>query len=112
MAFDQDLAERVRSALGGVPDLETRRMFGGITFMIGGHMACGVVGQELMLRLGPEAAEQALRQPHVRPMDFTGRPSRGAIFVGASGLRNASDLERWISAAMAFVATLPPRRSH
>ena len=112
MAFDQDLVERVRSALGGVPDLETRRMFGGITFMIGGHMACGVVGQELMLRLGPEAAEQALREPHVRPMDFTGRPSRGAIFVGASGLRNASDLERWISAAMAFVATLPPRRSH
>jgi TfoX N-terminal domain len=112
VAFDQDLAERVRTALAGVPDLETRRMFGGITFMIGGHMACGVVGQELMLRLGPEAAERALREPHVRPMDFTGRPSRGAIFVGAGGLSNARDLERWLSAAMAFVATLPPRRSH
>jgi len=110
--FDQDLAERVRTALVGVPGVETRRMFGGITFMIGGQMACGVVGQELMLRLGSEAAEQALREPHVRPMDFTRRPSRGAIFVGADGLRDARDLERWVSAAMAFVATLPPRGSH
>ena len=80
--------------------------------MVGGHMACGVVGQELMLRLGPKAAEQALREPHVRPMDFTGRPSRGAVFVGADGLRQSRDLKRWIDAAMAYVATLPPRRPH
>lgn len=85
-------------------------MFGGIAFMVRGHMACGVVGQELMLRLGPEAAEEALREPHVRPMDFTGRPSRGAVFVSADGLRDPRDLERWIDAATAFVATLPARR--
>jgi TfoX/Sxy family transcriptional regulator of competence genes len=111
VAFDQDLAERVRIALAGVSDLETRRMLGGIAFLIRGHMACGVVGQELMLRLGPEAAERALREPHVRPMDFTGRPSRGAVFVGSDGLRDPRDLERWIGAATAFVTTLPARRS-
>jgi len=110
VAFDQELAERVHAALAAVPDLETRRMFGGITFMVGGHMACGVVGQELMLRLGREAAEQALREPHVRAMDFTGRPSRGAVFVSADGLRHSRDLKRWIDAAMAYVATLPRRR--
>jgi TfoX/Sxy family transcriptional regulator of competence genes len=75
--YDQDLAHRVRIALAGAPDVDTRLMFGGIAFMVGGHMACGVIGQDLMLRLGPEATQRALREPNVRPMDFTGRPSGG-----------------------------------
>jgi TfoX/Sxy family transcriptional regulator of competence genes len=111
MAFNQELAERARAALAAVPDLETRNMFGGIAFMVGGHMACGVVGDDLMVRLGPEAAERALRQPHVRVMDFTGRPSRGMVFVGAEGLRSSRDLDVWVNQAVAFVATLPARRS-
>lgn len=110
MAYDQDLAERIRIALASAPDVDTRRMFGGITFMVGGHMACGVVGQDLMVRLGPEGTRQALREPHVRPMDFTGRPSAGMVYVSAEGVRDPSDLNRWIDAATAFVATLPPRR--
>jgi len=111
VAYDQDLAQRVRIALATAPDVDTRLMFGGIAFMVGGHMACGVIRQDLMVRLGPEATRQALREPHVRPMDFTGRPSAGMVYVGADGVRDPSDLKRWIDAATAFVATLPSRRS-
>jgi TfoX/Sxy family transcriptional regulator of competence genes len=111
VAYDQDLAHRVRIALTGAPDVDTRLMFGGIAFMVGGHMACGVIGQDLMLRLGPEATQRALREPNVRPMDFTGRPSGGMVYIGADGIRDPSDLKRWIGAATAFVATLPSRRS-
>jgi TfoX/Sxy family transcriptional regulator of competence genes len=111
VAFDQVLAERVRAVLARGRAVDARRMFGGIAFMVGGHMVCGVVGQDLMLRLGSDAAAQALREPHVRPMDFTGRPTRGAVFVSAEGLREDRDLERWIGAAAAFVAMLPPRRA-
>src|SRR2546421_12319460 len=67
--------------------------------------------QDLMLRLGSEATQRALREPHVRPMDFTGRPSGGMVYIGAAGVRDPSDLKRWIGAAAAFVATLPPRPS-
>lgn len=110
MAYDEDLAARVGVALADAPDVDTRRMFGGIVFMVRGHMACGVVGPDLVLRLGPEAAERALREPHVRPFDFTGRPSRGAVYVGPDGLRGRRALERWVAAATEFVATLPARR--
>ncbi|HEY4025467.1 MAG TPA: TfoX/Sxy family protein [Candidatus Dormibacteraeota bacterium] len=111
MTYDRDLAQRIRIALASVPDVDTRLMFGGIAFMVGGHMACGVIGQDLMLRLGSEATQRALQEPHVRVMDFTGRPSRGMVYVGAEGTGDPSNLQRWIDAATAFVATLPPRRS-
>jgi TfoX/Sxy family transcriptional regulator of competence genes len=110
VAFDETLAERIRLALADVPDLHERLMFGGIAFMVSGHMACGVVGDELMLRLGPQRAGRALDQPHVRPMDFTGRPMRSMVFVGPEALRDDGDLARWLRAATAFVATLPPKR--
>ena len=75
MAFDEVLAERVRVALADAPDLHERKMFGGIAFMVSGHMACGVAGDDLMLRLGPEGVADALRHPDARPMDFTGARS-------------------------------------
>ena len=111
MTYDQDLAQRVQIALESAPDVDTRLMFGGIAFMVGGHMACGVIGKDLMLRLGSEATQRALREPHVRPMDFTGRRSGGMVYIGAAGVRDPSDLKRWIGAAASFVATLPPRPS-
>ncbi len=109
MAFDEQLAERVRVALTHRQDLDERRMFGGIAFMLGGHMACGIVGSDLMLRLGPEAADAALAKPHVRPMDFTGRPMRGMVYVAADGVRTAPQLRRWVGAAAAYVDALPPK---
>ena len=106
MAFDEALAERVRAALERPVD--ERRMFGGIAFMVDGHMACGVIGDDLVLRLGPEGAARALEDPHVRPMDFTGRPSRTSVYVDPEGVREDRDLERWVAAVVGFVGTLPP----
>jgi TfoX/Sxy family transcriptional regulator of competence genes len=108
MAFEETLAERIRAALDRPVD--ERRMFGGIAFMVEGHMACGVIGDDLVLRLGPEGAARALEEPHVRPMDFTGRPSRTTVYVAPEGVREDRDLERWVAAAVAFAATLAPPR--
>ena len=77
MAYDEKLADRVRDILEGDPGVSERKMFGGLAFMVDGHMACGIAGDDLMLRLGAEGAEAALQKPHVRPMDFTGRPMKG-----------------------------------
>ena len=108
MAYDERLADRVRDVLEGDPGVSERKMFGGIAFMIDGHMACGIAGEELMLRLGPEGAEAALRRPGVRPMDFTGRPMKGMVFVAPQGLRGTA-LRRWVEAAAGFARTLPPK---
>jgi TfoX/Sxy family transcriptional regulator of competence genes len=74
VAYDEDLADRVRAVLPAGEAVTERKMFGGLTFMLGGHMACGVVKDTLMVRLGPEGAGRALDRPHVRPVDVTGRP--------------------------------------
>lgn len=108
MAYDDDLAERVRATLASEPSLTERKMFGGLAFMLHGHMCCGIVGNDLMLRLGPEGATAALDRPHVREMDFTGRPSAAMVFVAPEGLAGAA-LPRWIEQAVAFVRTLPPK---
>jgi TfoX/Sxy family transcriptional regulator of competence genes len=108
MAYDEQLAERVRDVLADRGGVGERRMFGGLAFMVDGHMACGIVGSELMLRLGEALADEALREPHVRPMDFTGRPMASMVYVAADGLEGDA-LAGWVSRAVAFVAILPPR---
>ena len=110
MAYDEHLAGRVRSALAGQEGLTERKMFGGLAFMLDGHMACGIVKEELMLRLGPESAAAALDRPHVRPMDFTGKPMAGMVFVAPEGLRGGA-LRRWVDQATAFARTLPPKQT-
>ncbi len=108
MAYDENLAGRVRDVLAGDPGLSERKMFGGLAFMLEGHMCCGIVGDELMLRLGVDGADTALARPHVRPMDFTGKPMAGMVYVSQDGLRGAA-LRRWVDRASAFVRTLPPK---
>jgi TfoX/Sxy family transcriptional regulator of competence genes len=108
MAYDEDLAERVREVLPAA--VTERRMFGGLAFMLGGHMFCGVVKETLMARLGPEAADHALDQPHVRPMDFTGRPMRGMVFVEPAGLAGPA-LRHWVDAAADYARSLPPKHA-
>ena len=109
MPYDEDLAGRVREALGGRADVAEKHMFGGLTFLVGGHMCCGVVGDDLVLRLGPEDAQQALREPHARPMDFTGRPLRGFVYVGPAGTGSEHLLGDWVSRALRFASSLPPK---
>jgi len=108
VAYDEKLADRVRDVLEEVEGATERKLFGGLAFMVRGHMACGIVGDDLMLRLGAEGAERALERPHVRPMDFTGKPMTGMVYVGAHGLEGAA-LRRWMAEATGFVAGLPPK---
>jgi TfoX/Sxy family transcriptional regulator of competence genes len=109
MAYDEDLAERVRHALAERERVEERKMFGGLCFMLGGHMVAGVVGDELMARVGADGEDDALAQPHARPMDFTGRPMAGLVFVAAGGVVTDEAVRAWVERASAFVSTLPPK---
>jgi TfoX/Sxy family transcriptional regulator of competence genes len=109
VAFDEHLAERVRAALGDDPSVSEVRMFGGLAFLVDGHMACGILKDELMVRLGAADTDAALERPHVRPMDFTRRPTRTAVFVEPAGLVDADELERWVEAGVAFARSLPPK---
>lgn len=111
MAFDEELAKRVAAALDDVADVREQRMFGGLAFLVGGHMTCGVAGDELMLRLGQEGADAALAEPHVRPMDFTGRPMSTMVFVESAGIESQAALEGWVARALSYVRTLPPKTS-
>ena len=111
MPFDQALAERVRAALKGTRSLKEKRMFGGLAFLVRGHMCCGIVGDDLVVRTGPETYETALARPHARPMDFTGRPLRGLVYVSPAGHRTGRELKGWIQTGIKFVSSLPPKRS-
>jgi TfoX/Sxy family transcriptional regulator of competence genes len=109
VAFDEILAHRVRDALALRADLTERKMFGGIAFMIGGNMAVGVIENDLMVRLEPADAERALAEPYTRPMDFTGRPMRGMLFVESEGTSSEEDLAGWVDAGADFAVSLPPK---
>jgi hypothetical protein len=111
MAFDEVLAERIREALKDTPGVAERRMFGGLAFMLRGHMFVGIVDSALMARVGPGEYEAALSKPHVREMDFTGKPMRGYIFVDPPGIRTAKDLGAWTTKCISFVSTLPKKRT-
>ncbi len=110
MGYDEDLAARVRGVLSERDDVLERKMFGGLAFMVSGSMCCGIVGDELMVRVGPDRYEAALSRPHARPMDFTGRPLKGMVYVGRAGLRTARDLGRWVGEGVAFVEEVPASR--
>lgn len=107
VAYDEELADRVRAVLLRGEAVTERQMFGGVAFMLGGHMFCGIVKDALMARLGPEAADRALDQPHVRPMDFTGRPMKGMVFIDPAGLQGDA-LRQWVDAAAGYARDLPP----
>jgi TfoX/Sxy family transcriptional regulator of competence genes len=109
MSFDEAVAGRVRKALAGTREVVEKRMFGGIAFMVRGNMCCGVIGDRLMVRVGPNGYEEALSRPHAKPMDFTGRPMKGMVYVEPAGFASPHDLEAWIGKAMAFTLSLPAK---
>ena len=108
MAYDEDLAGRAREVMPTDAEVTERKMFGGLAFLLRGHMFAGIVGSELMVRIGSEAAQRALELDHVREMDFTGRPMKNMIFVQPAGLHGPA-LERWITAAADYARTLAPK---
>jgi TfoX/Sxy family transcriptional regulator of competence genes len=110
MAYDEALAARIRAVLAGRDDVREQKMFGGIAFMVGDRMAVGVVHDDLMVRVGADAHDDAVAQPHARPMDFTGRPMPGMIYVAPAGVADDADLARWVEAGAAFAASQPPKQ--
>jgi len=109
MAYDEGLAQRVREALAERRDVEEKKMFGGLCFLVRGHMAFGIVGDELMLRTGPDAYDEALARPFARQMTFTGKPMKGMIYVGVEGFAEEDELRHWLGRGLAFNRTLEPK---
>jgi TfoX/Sxy family transcriptional regulator of competence genes len=111
MAYDVDLAVRTREKLGGRSGISEKQMFGGLSFLINGNLVCGVLGDELIVRVGPDRTDALLAEPGTRPFDFTGRPMRGWIVVGQEALQAEEDLLGWVERAFSFASTLPPKGS-
>jgi TfoX/Sxy family transcriptional regulator of competence genes len=109
MAYDEQLANRVREALNEQTPTIERKMFGGLVFMVEGNMCCGVSREDLLLRLGAAESEAATARPHARPMMMKDKPMRGFVRVEAEGLAEEHELREWIAEALDFVRTLPPK---
>jgi TfoX/Sxy family transcriptional regulator of competence genes len=109
MAYDEHLADRIRAILADRADVSERKMFGGLAFLVEGHMCVGIVGSDLMARVGKDAFDKALSAPHARPMDFTGKPSTGMVYVAPPGVKTIASLRKWVERALSFTSTLPPR---
>ena len=110
MAYDETMAYRLRAALAQQDGVTERKMFGGLAFMVNGHMCCGIGKGDLMVRVGPDQYEEALAQPHAREMDFTGRPMKGYVYVDPPGIESDEELQYWVDLCVGFVLTLPPKK--
>lgn len=106
MAYDEKLAGRIRTIFAGKKKAGEKKMFGGIAFMLNGNMCCGVINDLLMARVGPDGYEECLKLPHVRPMDFTGKPMKGYVYVEPGGYKSDEQLKEWVGRCSAFVSTL------
>jgi TfoX/Sxy family transcriptional regulator of competence genes len=110
MAYDETVAQQVRKALTKYPGITEKKMFGGLAFLLRENMCCGIMGNELMVRVGPQGYEAALSRPHTRKMDFTGKPLKGFVYVSPAGFGAKKGLEAWIEKATEFALSLPPKR--
>jgi len=109
MAFSQSLADRIRCRLARRKNIEEKKMFGGIGFLLNGNMLVGVWKDSLIVRLGPERGEEALLESHVREFDITGKPMKGWVMVEPEGVEDDDQLKEWIDRATRFVKTLPAK---
>jgi TfoX/Sxy family transcriptional regulator of competence genes len=109
MAFNETLAERIRQGLARRKGIEEKKMFGGIGFLLNGNMLVGVWKDALIVRLGPEDGDEALREPHVKEFDITGRAMKGWVLVEPGGVEGDDQLAGWIERAAKFVQTLPAK---
>jgi TfoX/Sxy family transcriptional regulator of competence genes len=109
MAYDEALAERIRPLIEARGEPTERTMFGGVTWMLQGNMACGVLGDDLCVRLLPEHAARALEDANVRRFEMTGRPARGFVVVSGEAVREDDALVRWVDAGADYALSLPPK---
>ncbi len=110
MAYDERLANRVHSLLKGRQVLAEKPMFGGLAYLSNGKMFAGILKDELVVRVGPEANDTALQAPHTRPMDFTGKSMKGYIYVEPDGVKTDQQLRAWLTKGLDFIASLPPAK--
>jgi TfoX/Sxy family transcriptional regulator of competence genes len=108
--LNEELLSLVRRTIGPREDILEKRMFGGVAFLLDGKMTCGVSGNDLMIRVAPEDFEAGLAAPHTRPMDFTGRPLRGFLYLARSGWENAKIRKKWVLGSIEFAASLPAKK--
>jgi TfoX N-terminal domain len=109
MAFDEELRDRIRERLASEDAVTEKQMFGGVAFLLAGNMAVGVRGDDLMVRVGPDAADEALDQPHARVFDMTGRPMKGWVLVAPEGTGTDGELAEWVGHGVSFARSLPPK---
>jgi hypothetical protein len=109
MPYDEGLVERLREVLNERTDIVEKTMFGGIAFMLSGNMCCGVIGDTLMARVGPAQYRAALREPHVREMNFTGKAMKGFVSVSPEGLASDEALRYWVGICESFAGSLPAK---
>jgi TfoX/Sxy family transcriptional regulator of competence genes len=110
VSFDPEAAARVRRFLSGRGDVAERKMVGGLSFLVNGHMCCGITGRELMVRVGADRREQALSEPHVHQIHFGDRILSGFICVEPAGYASDDALASWVERGLSFVAGLPAKR--
>ncbi len=108
MAYDKVLAERVRASFGNIPIIE-KKMFGGVGYLLHGNMACGIVDDALIVRVGKENHNNALARPHTGVFDTTGRVMRGWVMVNPAGTADEDSLSAWVDEGIKFALTLPPK---
>lgn len=109
MAYNEKLAERIRTTLKGKRGVEEKRMFGGVGFLVNGNMACGVHKDELIIRLGEREFATALKAPHARIFDMTGKPMKGWLLISEQGYRSEKSLQSWIQRSVTFAKSLAPK---
>ena len=102
MAYDENLQNRIREAIAHLPGVEEKYMFGGVCFMVNGKMCVGIVGDEMMCRIDPGICEEALEKRGCRPMDFTGRPMKGYVYVSSDGMKTKKEFAYWINLCLEF----------
>jgi len=110
MAYDEGLAVRITEYFDDRPEVVVKKMFGGLCFMVSEHMCCGIVGDTLMARVGPDNYDSCLSEKYAKEMDFTGKAMKGMVYVSPEGLESDAELEQWISICESFVQSLPPKK--
>lgn len=109
MGYDQGLAEKVRDLLEGKPGFSEKKMFGGVCFLIRGNMACGILNDDLIVRVGPQKYKDSLKLPNTRQFDITGKPMKGWVMVSSQGHRTKEKLAFWVEQGVTFALTLPAK---
>tara|TARA_B110001469_G_scaffold51778_1_gene50224 strand:- start:494 stop:844 length:351 start_codon:yes stop_codon:yes gene_type:complete len=110
MPYDEGLAERLQDYFEDRTDVEAKKMFGGLCFMVSSHMCCCIVGDTLLARVGPENYDACMAENYVREMDFTGKALKGMVYVSPKGFEDDAQLANWVGICELFVGSLPPKK--